>query len=99
MNVMGDVIFDTLRKLGLIMFWDSFQSFGRPLLVHAGTVFLFPVSNNVVCFAQNCSLYHKSNRSKLQHDIYFCMGGPLDIVELSDSSECKKAQGSKRSSA
>ncbi|KAK2895213.1 hypothetical protein Q8A73_014701 [Channa argus] len=41
-------------------------------------------SNNVVCLPRT-EACHKSNHSKLHHDIYFYMGGPLYIVELSDS--------------
>lgn len=67
MNVMGDVIFDTLRNqegghVGLIMSWDSSQSFGCPLLVKTHIVLLFLVSNNVVCLHRTAA-YHKSKPS------------------------------------
>lgn len=37
------------------------------------------------CVCTKPTAYHKSNHSKLHYDIYICMGGPLYIVELSDS--------------
>lgn len=51
MNVMGDVIFDTERggHVGLIMFWDSFQSCSRPLLVEEYTVRLSESAMWCVC--------------------------------------------------
>lgn len=71
------------------MFWDSFQSFGRPLLVIGRTVH---VSSDAVC-PHRTAAYHQSHRSKLHYDIYFCMGGPLFTLLNSvtaSSCACKK---------
>lgn len=63
---------------------DSFQRFSRPLLGMGCTFQSCLVSNEAVCLVRTAAC-HKSNHSKLPHVIYFCMGGPLYIRELSDS--------------
>lgn len=90
MNVMGDVIFDTLRKReGRSCRPDNVLGFFPELQSPSAGYPVLPVSN-VVCLHRTRG-YHNSNRSKLHYDIYFCLGGPLYIVELSDSDVKRKA--------
>lgn len=86
MNVMGDVIFDT-EKTGGRSRWPNnipgfFPELRSPSAGWQLALVSFSQSAVMSCFAQN---YTASHKKKLHHDIYFCMGGPLYIVELSDS--------------
>lgn len=70
---------------GLIMPWNSFHSFDRPLLLHSLHCSPSLGQGELCRVCTDPQAAAKATAASPLRGIYFCMGGPRCIAELSDS--------------